>query len=78
MTPTFCIHMMILPVKMNEIDKELQEATNWFEASKLSVNTGKTNYMLLCTRHGNTKYVDSVPGNKEIQVEFWMIQFYKE
>ena len=39
-----------LASKMNEINKELQEVTNWFKANKLSVNAGKTNYMLLGTR----------------------------
>ena len=60
----FCIHMMILPVKLI---KELQKMANWFQANKLPVNAEKTNYMLLGTRYGNTKYVESVAANKEIQ-----------
>ena len=55
--------------KMNEINKELQEVTNWFKANKLSVNARKTNYMLLGTRYGNAKYVESVPANRDIQVK---------
>ena len=54
---------------MNRIDKELQEITDWFKANKLSVNDGKTNYMLLGTRYGNAKYMESVQANKEIQVK---------
>ena len=42
---------------MNEINKELQEVPNWFKANKLSVNVGKTNYMLPGVRYGNAKYV---------------------
>ena len=55
--------------KTNEINKELQEVTNWFKVNKLSVNAGKTNYMLLGTRYGNAKYVESVPANRDIQVQ---------
>ena len=29
----------------------------------------KTNYMLLGTRYGNAKYVESVPANRDIQVK---------
>ena len=36
-----------LASKMNEINKELQEVTNWFKANKLSVNARKTNYYSL-------------------------------
>ena len=58
-----------LASKMNEINMELQEVTNWFKANKLSVNAGKTNYMLLGTRNGKAKYVESVPANRDIQVK---------
>jgi hypothetical protein len=44
--------------KLNVINKELAEVTNWFKANKLSVNAGKTNYMLLGTHQGNSKYID--------------------
>ena len=54
-----------LASKMNEINKELQEVTNWFKANKLSVNARKTNYMLLGTRYVNAKYVESVPANRD-------------
>ena len=33
------------------------------------MNAGKTNYMLLGTHCGNTKYVESVQANNEIQVK---------
>ena len=55
--------------KTSEINKELQEVTNWFKVNKLSVNAGKTNYMMLGTRYGNAKYVESVPVNRDIQVK---------
>ena len=38
------------------INKELQEICNWFQANKLSVNTSKTNYMVLATYHGKTEF----------------------
>ena len=53
--------------KMNGINKELQEVTNWFKANKLSVNVGNTNYMLLGTRCGNTKYVESVQATNDVR-----------
>ena len=31
--------------KIDEVNKELQEVTNWFKANKLSVNDTKTNFM---------------------------------
>ncbi len=37
--------------KMDLINTELKEVTNWFKANKLSVNASKTNYMLLGTPH---------------------------
>ena len=40
------------------INKELQEISNWFQANKLSVNAGKTNYMVLGTHHNTRKFID--------------------
>ena len=40
------------------INKELQEICNWFQANKLSVNDGKTNYMVLGTHHNTRKFID--------------------
>ena len=40
------------------INKELQEICNWFQANKLSVNAGKTNYMVLGTHHNTRKFID--------------------
>jgi hypothetical protein len=37
--------------QISYINKELKEVSNWFKANKLSVNAGKTNYMLLGTPH---------------------------
>ena len=47
------------------INKELQEICNWFQANKLSVNTGKTNYMVLGTHHNTRKFIDI---NQDINV----------
>lgn len=33
------------------INQELKEISNWFKANKLSINTSKTNYMILGTSH---------------------------
>ena len=42
------------------INNELQEICNWFQANKLSVNAGKTSYMVLAigTHHNTRKFVD--------------------
>ena len=37
--------------KINLINEELNEVSNWFKANKLSVNASKTNYMILGTPH---------------------------
>ena len=47
------------------INKELQEICNWFQANKLSVIAGKTNYMVLGTHHNTRKFIDR---NQDINV----------
>ena len=47
------------------INKELQEICNWFQANKLSVNAGKTNYMVLGTHYNTRKFIDI---NQDINV----------
>ena len=37
--------------KINVVNEELKEVSNWFKANKLSVNASKTNYMILGTPH---------------------------
>ena len=37
--------------KINIVNEELKEVSNWFKANKLSVNASKTNYMILGTHH---------------------------
>ena len=37
--------------KVNVVNEELKEVSNWFKANKLSVNASKTNYMILGTPH---------------------------
>ena len=44
--------------KIDSINKELCEISNWFKANKLSVNASKTNYMIMGTTHITNKYVD--------------------
>ncbi len=44
--------------KINCINKELCEISNWFKANKLSVNASKTNYMIMGTSHITNKYVN--------------------
>ena len=44
--------------KVNLINNELREISNWFKANKLSVNASKTNYMMLGTSHMTNKYID--------------------
>ena len=45
--------------RINCINKELSEISNWFKANKLSVNASKTNYMMLGTSHITNKYIDA-------------------
>ena len=47
-----------IPSKINLINNELREISNWFKANKLSVNASKTNYMMLGTSHMTNKYID--------------------
>ena len=47
-----------IPSKINLINNELRETSNWFKANKLSVNASKTNYMMLGTSHMTNKYTD--------------------
>ena len=47
-----------IPSKINLINNELRETSNWFKANKLSVNASKTNYMMLGTSHMTNKYID--------------------
>ena len=35
--------------KINVVNEELEEVGNWFKANKLSVNTSKSNFMILGT-----------------------------
>ncbi len=42
--------------KINCINKELCEISNWFKANKLSVNANKTNNMILGTLYCNQKH----------------------
>ena len=37
--------------KIELINKELDEVTNWFKANKLSVNASKTNFTIMGTPH---------------------------
>ena len=47
-----------IPSKINLINNELRETSNWFKANKLSVNASKTNYMMLGTSHMTNKNID--------------------
>ena len=49
--------------KMDCINKELLEISNWFKANKLSVNASKTNYMVMGTQHTTNGYID-INGSK--------------
>ncbi len=44
--------------KIDCINKELCEISNWFKANKLSINASKTNYMIMGTSHITNKYID--------------------
>ena len=41
--------------KIDPINKELNEISNWFKANKLSVNASETNYTILGTSHITNK-----------------------
>ena len=49
-----------LASKIDVVNNELKEVTNWFKANRLSVNAKKTNYMLLETRQRNLKQDDNI------------------
>ena len=49
-----------LASKIDVVNNELKEVTNWFKANRLSVNAKKTNYMLLGTRQRNLKQDDNI------------------
>ena len=42
-------------IKIDLINTELKEVTNWFKTSKLSVNASKTNFLILGTTHQTSK-----------------------
>ena len=44
--------------RINLINKELREISNWIKANKLSVNASKTNYMVLGTSRMTNTYID--------------------
>ena len=49
--------------KINTINEEPREVSNWLKANKLSVNASKTNYMILGTPHmtsGKTRDISNV------------------
>ena len=41
--------------KIDLINTELKEVTNWFKTNKLSVNASKTNFMIMGTTHQTSK-----------------------
>ena len=49
----------------NIINNELQELYNWFQDSRLSVNTSKTNYMVLFWKFINTNQETYLPNDSE-------------
>ena len=49
--------------KINVVNKELYEVTNWFKANKLSVNATKTNFMIL-----GTPYMTSTKTREDLKV----------
>ena len=58
MIPRYYIHILIVFSKNYLIDKEQNEIGNWYKANKLSVNTSKTNYMILGTAHITNTFID--------------------
>ena len=44
--------------KIDLINKELDEISNWFKANKLFVNASKTYYMILGISHITNKHID--------------------
>ena len=51
--------------KIELVNRELKEVSNWFQANKLSVNASKTNFMLMGTTYRTNKYVNTFTnGNK--------------
>ena len=46
--------------KVDLINTELKEVTNWFKSNKLSVNASKTNFMIMGTTHQTCKPQNSI------------------
>ena len=46
--------------KVDLINTELKEVTNWFKSNKLSVNASKTNIMIMGTTHQTSKPENSI------------------
>ena len=46
--------------KIDLINNELREVNNWFRANKLSVNSSKTNYMVLGTKQNTSRVLKNV------------------
>ena len=51
MTTLFFYSFEDINSKINIMNGELNEVSNWFKVNKLSVNASKTNYMILGTPH---------------------------
>lgn len=54
-----------IETKNDLINNELLEVSNWFKANKLSINASKTNYMLLGTQPGTSKYIGKCDSTKD-------------
>ena len=46
--------------KVDLINMELKEVTNWFKTNKLSINASKTNIMIMRTAHQTPKPENSI------------------
>ena len=46
--------------KVDLMNTELKEVTNWFKTNKLSVNASKTSFMIMGTTHQTSKPENSI------------------
>ena len=54
--------------KINLVNNELKEVSNWFKANKLSVNASKTNFMILGTpKMSSVKHIEIILDNTSLE-----------
>ena len=56
--------------KVDLINTEVKEVTNWFKTNKLSVNASKTNFMIVGTTHQTSKPENNIKVRERFKQAF--------